>query len=207
MNERSLRQYTSDKDVEIVSHKISYDGYFKIETYDVRYRKFDGSWTPVLTREIFERGQAVAVLPYDPIQNKVVLIEQFRIGSLNDERSPWLLEAVAGIIEPNETPEDVAIRETKEEAGLEIQKLIPIGKFWISPGGTTEQVTLYCGHIDAAKADGIHGVDEEYEDIKVHAFDLDEAYAMIQTGMINNPPAIIGLQWLKLNSLLNRPTC
>jgi len=198
---KNIRDKKADKDVEIISHDIAYQGYFRIEKIKACYRVFEGGgWSNYIDREIFERGRAVAVIPYDPKLRKVVLIEQFRIGAMEDEVSPWLLEIVAGIIEPGETPEDVARREAKEEAGVNIMELIPITRYWVSPGGSTEHVDLFCGKVDASSAGGICGLDEEEEDIKVHVFDLEEAYALVQNGVINNSPAIIGIQWLMLNS-------
>ena len=196
-----LRGFKRQEDFKLVSHEIAYNGYFKIEKYRFQHRLFQGGFSNIIQREIFERGQAAAVLPYDPTRDEVVLIEQFRIGALKDKQSPWLLEIVAGIIEDGETPEDLVMREAKEEAGVTLKNLTRICHFWVSPGGTTESVTLYCGEIDSSQAGGIHGLDEENEDIRVHILKFDEAYQMIQTGQINNPPAIIALQWLMLKRL------
>ncbi len=199
MQKINYRDKRKELDVEIISHDIAFKGYFQIEKYQLRYKLFEGGWSDVITREVFERGQAAAVLPYDPIQDKVVLIEQFRVGALTDEKSPWLLEIVAGILNSKETHEQVAYRETQEEAGLDIIELTPITKYWVSPGGSTEGCALFCGKIDANKAGGIHGLDEESEDICVHVFDVQEAFDMVRRGIINNAPAIITLQWLELN--------
>jgi ADP-ribose pyrophosphatase len=186
------------KQVEIISHEIPYQGYFRIEKYKLRHELFAGGWTEPMEREVFERGRAAAVLPYDPKLNKVVLIEQFRIGAMQDKKSPWLLEVVAGIIDKGETPEEVCVREAKEEADLEILQLLPIAHYWVSPGGCTEYFDLFCGKVDASKAGGIHGLDHEHEDIKVHVVDVAKAFDMVRSGLIKNPPAIIGLQWLEL---------
>lgn len=192
------RTMRSDKDVEIISHKVAFQGYFRIEKYRLKYRLFTGGWSNPVDRELFERGRAAAVLPYDPILNKVILIEQFRVGALEDELSPWLFETVAGIIDAGETPEEVCLREAQEEAGIKIEKLVPITRYWVSPGGCTEHVDLFCGQVDASGAGGIHGIDDEFEDIKVHVVDVADAFAMVRSGMIANPPAIISLQWLEL---------
>jgi len=187
-----------EKDVDIVSHDIAYQGYFRLEKYKVRFKLFEGGWSHICDREIFERGSAVAVLPYDPVQDKVILIEQFRMGALKDQKSPWLLETVAGVIDTDETIEEVAKRETKEEAHLNIQKLVPICDYWSSPGSCTEQVHLFCGIVDSTQAGDICGLEDECENIRVHVIDRQEAYAFIQSGMVNQPPAIIALQWLML---------
>lgn len=186
----------------ILSKNIAYQGYFRIEAYELQFEKYDGNLSAPVKREIFERGIAVAVLPYDPILDKVVLIEQFRIGALKDDNSPWLLEVVAGIIEPGETPAEVARRETKEESGLDIQTLIPITKYWVSPGGTTETVDLFCAKVDASQAGGVFGLDLEDEDVKALAMSTEEAFAKVRSGEIRNAPSIIALQWLELNKAI-----
>ena len=118
---------------------------------------------------------------------------------MKDSKSPWLLEAVAGIVEPGENTEKVIIREAKEEAGIDVLELAPICHYWVSPGGCTEGVHLFCGRVDASHAGGIHGLDTEAEDIKVHVYDAQEAFSLVRQGIINQPPTIISLQWLELN--------
>lgn len=185
--------------VEILEQSVCYQGYFRIERYRLRHRLFSGEWGPVLVREVFERGHAAAVLPYDPVRDEVVLIEQFRIGALGNSRNPWLLEIVAGIIEPDETPEGVVRREAIEESGCQITDLVPICEYFVSPGGTTESLALFCGKVDASEADGTHGLIEEGEDIRVVVMSSDEAYAHIQSGLIRAAAPIVALQWLMLN--------
>ena len=187
------------KDVEILSKEIAYQGYFRIEKYTLRHRLFRGGWSTPFTRELFERGHAVAVLLYDPKLHKIVLIEQFRIGALGKTDNPWLLELVAGIIEPGETTSEVAIRETQEEAGLHIFEMLPICNYWASPGGSTEKVTLFCAKVDASLAGGLHGLAEESEDIRVLVFEVDEVYKLLAAGKICNAPTIIAVQWFQLH--------
>lgn len=186
-------------DVEILEKTICFEGFFRIERYRLRHRLFSGGWSHPLVRELFERGHAAAVLPYDPIRDEVVLIEQFRVGALNAPGGPWLMEIVAGIIEADETTEDVVKRESIEEANCIITDLIPLYNFLVSPGGTTESVALFCGRVDTTHADGVHGASEEGEDIKVHVVTVDTALALLQAGKINSVSAIIALQWLALN--------
>lgn len=188
----------STTDVKIIEKKTVYQGYFKIEKLTLQHRLFKGGWSQPFEREIFERGHAVAVLLYDPILNKVVLIEQFRAGAL-EQGNPWLLELVAGIIEPNENPEQVVIRETREEAGLDTSTLIPIYHYWVSPGGSSERVNLFCARVDASNAGGIHGLPEEHEDIKVWVLDIQTAYELLEKGEIRNAITLIALQWLKIH--------
>jgi ADP-ribose diphosphatase len=187
------------KKFKLLSKETLFKSYFKIDRYVVEYKKFNGEWTNPVYREVFERGNAVAVLPYDPLLNKVVLIEQFRIGAIDRQPSPWLLEIVAGMIENNESIESVAKREMLEESGLALQTLHPICHYWSSPGGCTEQIHLYCGIVDASTAGGIHGLATENEDIKVHAVSVDTALKWLEENKINNATALIALQWLALN--------
>ena len=145
-------------DVEIAAREVAFKGFFRIETIRLRHRTFAGGWTGYFERELFERGEAVCVLLFDPQRDCVVLTEQFRIGALADEHSPWLLELVAGIVEPGESYADVAQRETAEEAGCTFNELLPICNYWVSPGGTSERVQLYCALIDSAGVGGVHGL-------------------------------------------------
>lgn len=197
MNDKDIS--LNHQDVKILKHEVAYQGYFKIEKYYFKHRLFNGQWSAELERELFERGNAVGVLPYDPLLNKVILIEQFRIGTYAQTENPWLLEIVAGIIDKNETQEEVAHREVNEEAGLTIQKLIPICNYWVSPGGTTEKVKLFCAQVDARHAGGIHGLADEHEDIRVHVLNLTDAYTMLSNEKICNAATIIALQWLQLH--------
>ncbi|QKT04690.1 ADP-ribose diphosphatase [Ectothiorhodospiraceae bacterium 2226] len=188
-----------ERRVEILDKTVCYDGFFRLERYRLRHSLFGGGWTRPLTRELFERGHAAAVLPYDPARDEVVLIEQFRIGALAEAGGPWLVEIVAGMIEPDEAPEAVARRETREEAGCEIRELLPIVRYLVSPGGTTEHLHLYLGLVSTAGVGGIHGVPEEGEDIRVQAVPFDTAVEWMQQGRVDSAAPIIALQWLMLN--------
>lgn len=187
------------KNIEILDKITCYKGFFRIDRYRLRHRLFNGEWGPVITRELFERGHAAAVLPYDPIRDEVILIEQFRIGALDAPGGPWLTEIIAGIMEANETPEAVVKRESIEEANCIITDLVPLYDYLVSPGGMTERIAVYCGRVDATHAGGIHGATDEGEDIKVLAVSRETALSYLQTGRINSASAIIALQWLALN--------
>ena len=189
----------SDPRVEIFDKTVCYEGFFRIERYRLRHRLFSGDWSRELTREVFERGHAAAVLPYDPVLDRVVLIEQFRIGALHAPGGPWLVEIVAGIIEAGETAEEVVRREAIEESGCCIHETVPICEYLVSPGGTSERISLFCGRVDASQAGGTHGLDEEEEDIRVVVLSADEAFAQMQAGVIQAAAPIIALQWLMLN--------
>ena len=191
-------------DVKILQQRIVYRGHFQMEQWKVQFRLFNGGWSQPRLREIFERGEAVGVLLIDMKNDQVVLIEQFRIGIINKAENPWLLEIVAGVIKKDESLEQVARRETQEESGLEITNLFPVCQYWVSPGGSSERMSLFCGQIDAKLAQGIHGVVEEGEDIRLHVLSLKAAYDLLSLGKINNSSTIIALQWLQLNERIVR---
>lgn len=189
------------KQFEIINEKTAYTGFFKLKEFTVKHTLYKGGWSNTITRELFHRGNCVAVLLYDPNRDEVVIIEQFRIGALQmpDPEQAWLLEVVAGAIEEGETAEDVAYRESIEEAGCDIQELIKINDFFTSPGGTSELLTLYCGKVDTTDVGGIHGLDHEDEDISVKAMKFDDVYQLLLDGKILSAIPIIAIQWLKIN--------
>ncbi|WP_417532097.1 NUDIX domain-containing protein [Marinobacter lipolyticus] len=186
-------------DVSVEKRETVFQGFFRMDKLWLTHPRFDGRDMPVFTRELFIRGDATCVLPYDPERDEVVLLEQFRLGAMGRAQSPWLLELVAGMNEEGETPEEVAQREGQEEAGLTFSKLDKICEYLVSPGGSTELIHLYCGRISTESAGGLFGMEHEHEDIRAHVFSSEEAIAMIQDGRINNAAAIIALQWLQLN--------
>jgi len=187
------------KDVELIESKTAYDGYFQIKTLSLKHRLFAGGWSQTITRELFERGDAVGVLLYDAQADKVALVEQFRIGPYVREDNPWLLEPVAGIVEPGESPQQVAERESIEEAACVVQALESIAGYYASPGGCSEYLNLFCGKVCMDGVGGLHGLEEEAEDIRVHVFYFDEIVNKLQAGDIKNALTIIALQWLQLN--------
>lgn len=192
-------QQFKPQDVELISSEPVYLGFFKMLKVKFKHKLFAGGWSGVIEREIFERGHAVAVLPYDPVLAEFVLIEQVRIGALSTSETPWLLECIAGMIDKGETPENVAVREAHEEAGLEIQSLHPATSYLSSPGGTTERMHVYIARVDASNASGIHGLEHEGEDILVHRVKESQALQMLQQGKIDNAATVIALQWFLLN--------
>ncbi|OCH18519.1 ADP-ribose diphosphatase [Aliivibrio sp. 1S165] len=196
-NRQLKNQFTRD-DVDILSKQSLYNGFFNMTKITFRHKLFNGGWSEYIDRELFERGHAVALLPYDPITDKVILIEQVRVGALESD-NPWQYEIVAGMIDKDQTSEQVAIREADEEAGIKVSNLEKISNFYPSSGGCTEQLDVFIGCTDASKATGIHGLDDENEDIRVHVFTREEAYALVTSGIIENAASIIALQWLELN--------
>jgi ADP-ribose pyrophosphatase len=189
----------ADPRVVVLEQTVAYDGRFKIIHYRLRHRLFAGGMSRELTREVFERGHAVAVLPFDPERNQVVLIEQFRIGALGVIDDPWLLEPVAGIIEEGESAAEVARREAAEEAGLELLDLVPACTYFASPGGSTETCQVFIGRVDAAGAGGIFGLADEGEDIKVHVVPFATALDWLRDGRIHAATTLVALQWLALH--------
>ena len=186
-------------DVRVLACDTVFQGYFRIDRYRLQHRRHDGGWTEELTREVFERGHAVGVLPYDPLRDEVVLIEQFRVGAHAAGWAPWQLEVVAGIIDEGETAEDVARRESLEEAGLTLLELAPISDFLVSQGAVSETVRLFCGRVDATGAGGIHGLEHEGEDIKVVVVPFAELTSLLAENKVTNATGLVALQWLLLN--------
>lgn len=191
--------FTQD-DVRVEEKLRVYDGFFKMHRYKLTHKMIEGGWSKSLIRECFDRPPAVGVLLYDPYKDSVVLVEQFRIGALESHESPWQLELVAGIVDKKgETPESVAHREAVEEAGATVLDLEYICQYFASPGGSSEQITLYCGGIDSTGVGGVHGLEEEGEDIWVQVFSREDAFKAMAENYISSASAIIALQWLELH--------
>ena len=187
-----------EDEIHVIERTTPYRGFFRVDAYRLRHKVFDAGWSDEMMREVLERGHAVGVLPYDPILDQVILIEQFRIGAYTAPGfSPWQIECVAGIIEPGHSAEDTAHREAKEEAGVEIRELVPIAHYLSSPGGTSETIQLFCGHADSVGVGGIHGLADEHEFVRVLTAPSDDAFRMVDDGRICNSMTIIALQWLK----------
>lgn len=182
----------------LVNTESKYQGFFKIDSCHLRHETYSGGEVEV-QRELFHRGDAVAVLLYDPAKDRVVLIEQFRVGALNDVDGPWLLEIVAGVIEEGESVKDVARRECHEEAGIEVHSFEPVYSFYSSPGGCSEKIHVLCALVDSDEASGIHGLDDEGEDIRVLVIDYSELHDLLAAGRINSAIPLVALQWLQLN--------
>jgi ADP-ribose pyrophosphatase len=188
-------------EVEIIDKSTAYQGHIRIDIYRLRHKLYDGGWGREIRREVAERGHAVAVLPYDPQRDAVVLIEQFRIGAFahGGEDVSWLIEIVAGLVGDDEAARDVARREAEEEAGLALGEMVHVASYYASPGAVSEHVEVYCARVDSQGAGGVHGLDEEGEDIRVVVLPFDQAMAELEAGRIKFSPAIIALQWLALN--------
>ena len=185
-------------DVEVLEKERRYEGFFKLERLILKHRLFSGGWSRPIVREVFERGEAVGVLPYDPVHDTVCLIQQFRPGMVNGPDSPWPYEIVAGMMDvEGETQEELARRELREEAGATEVELYPILDYWVSPGGTSERIHLFCGLLNLEGVRGVHGNEYEGEDIKVEIFSREKALSLVESGIVNNAATLISLMWLE----------
>lgn len=183
----------------ILDKKLLYRGFFTLNRFDLKHDLFDGGESKPLLRELIDRGQAAAVLPYDPVRDEVVLIEQFRIGAYADPTGPWLIEVIAGLREPGEAVDALIHREAMEEAGCTISDLLHLFRYYSSPGGSNEEIDLYLARTDTTGLGGICGLDEEGEDIRVLVMKSDAAFDLLERGRIDSAMPIIALQWLQLN--------
>lgn len=190
--------FTRD-DVEILQRETLYQGFFRAEKITLRHKLFRGGWTTPMAREIFLRGEAVGVLLYDKARDLIGLVEQFRVGALVGQQTPWCLEVVAGMVEAGESPDEVARRELFEEAAVEQVQLEYICNYLPSPGGSDEKMHLYCGTCDLSQVGGIYGLPEEHEDIKVHVLPAQQVFDEMLSGRFNNAAVLICLLWLQLN--------
>ncbi|MCA3267093.1 MAG: NUDIX domain-containing protein [Azospirillum sp.] len=187
-------------DVEIITRTERYTGFLKIEEYRLRHRLFAGGWSPPLSRELMERGHAVAAALYDPVRERLVLIEQFRIGAHAAGETPWMFECVAGMRKAHEDPVEVVRREVKEETGLDVLAIEHACRTMASPGGTSECCDVFLAKVDSRHAGGIHGLAHEGEDIRVVAEDFDDAFASFFDGRrLGSAFTLIALQALALN--------
>jgi ADP-ribose pyrophosphatase len=184
---------------ELVRHEVAFQGYLKVVRYFFRHTLHDGGMSDIVCREVLERGHAGAVLLYDPRRDEVVLIRQFRAGAYAAGRHPWVWEAVAGIIETDETAEGMIRREVVEEAGLTVGDLLPIQNVLLTPGACSETCQIFLGRIDSSKAGGVFGLASEAEDILVKAMPFADACALLERNEIDNAIGVIALQWLALH--------
>jgi len=199
MSKHSQKKQSMKYEVDILESRTGYQGFFKLKRYRLRHSLFQGGWGNEIVRERVEGKRAVGVLLYDPLLDKVVLIEQFRIGALEAGKDAWLLEVVAGLLDKEESEESLARRESLEEADCECLDLIPMCDYYVSPGATSERLRLFCGRVDASNAGGCFGLEDEGEDIRVVVMDADEAVSELQGGRANSASIIIALQWLILH--------
>lgn len=191
-------------DVDVISRERVYDGFFKMDRLRLRHKLFAGGWGQEISRELLSRGPAVAAVLYDPVNDLIGLVEQFRVGSMNESQGPWAMEVVAGILDCGGTPEQAMRRELLEESGIDPHALRYICDYLPSPGGCDEKLYLYCAIADLSEAGGIYGLEEEGEDIRFCVEPAEEVFANLYGGRMNNAATLICLQWLQLNQQILR---
>ena len=185
--------------LEVIDRECCFSGFLRLVRYRIRHSLFAGGWGPVIERERIQYLNAAAVVLYDALSDRVVMVEQFRIGALEHGRWAWTLEPVGGILNTGEDASEVVRREAMEEAGCEVLDLEAIGTYHVSPGTSADRVRLFCGRVDAGRAGGIHGVRDEGEDTHVVVVDTEQAIRELYSGRIDTSVAIIAIQWLAMN--------
>ena len=187
----------SASDVTIESREFLFRGFIQVEKVSFRHRLFNQpDYSPVIQRELIHRPEAAGVLLYNDQQQRFALIEQFRVGALNDSESAWQLEVIAGVLDGDEAPEDCIRRESLEESGCEVQQLQHLFSFYPSAGACSEFFHLYAAEVELPKMGGIFGMPDEGENIQLHLFDYSELGTLLRNGRLRNAPVIMALQWL-----------
>jgi len=200
-NSKALTRYNNQKDVRIHQTQTRYQGFMALDSIQLQFRRFEGDWSPIMERELLRRQEAAGVLIWDPKRDELLFIEQFRVGALDDKRSPWCLEVVAGIADvAGESMEALLRREAQEEANVTLEKLKKLPSYFVSPGGTNEQMHLYLGYADLTHAGGVHGLASENEDIRSHCIPATLLPELLEQGIFNNAASLIAVQWFLLNS-------
>lgn len=188
-------------DVEILERRTPFQGFFRVDRLSLRHRHYEGGWGQPVTREVFIRPQAAAVLPYDPVRGEILLVEQFRVGALDGARdTPWCLELIAGLADKDdEAATELVRREAIEEAGVELGELAPVADYMPSPGGSNERLRVFVGRADLTDAGGVHGCQEEGEDIRVVVQPVAAIEDLLRSGRVDNAASLIALQWFLLH--------
>ncbi len=185
----------------VLNKEIAYDGFFKLHKYTVQHDLFSGDVSEPYIREILDRGNAVAVLVHDPDRDEFVFVKQFRVGAVHSGQ-PWTLELIAGMVEYGEIAEEVAQREALEEAGVKLTRLININTHYNSVGGCSETTTLFYAQADTAKVSGIHGLDDEHEDIQVVKMSSSELKEKLNSGELNTSSIVMAAYWAMANAII-----
>lgn len=195
----SLRRAPVAGDVDVHVHRQPYANFFAVEELDLSFRRFDGTLGPVVNRAAFISGDAVTLLPYDAARDRVLLVEQFRPGPyLRGDPNPWSLEAIAGRIDPGETPEEAGRREAMEEAGLSVGAMLAVAGHYPSPAAKIEYLYSYVALCDLPDGiEGVFGVEGEAEDIRGHLIAFDRLMDLVASGEVGNGPLILTALWLQ----------
>ena len=198
---KMIQKLFTQADVKTISEETCYSGFLKIKRFNIQCRLYQGGWSEPFTRELMQRTPGVGLLLYDPKLDKLLMVEQFRVGCMLDQQNgPWALELIAGLVEEGETSQDVAKREAQEEAGITLKELIPICEYYNSPGGSSEKLSIFCALIDLSDIEeGVFGLESESENIRSIIIDRARAEEAVRNGEINNAMSIIAIQWLELN--------
>ncbi|WP_146010249.1 gamma-glutamylcyclotransferase [Acidimangrovimonas sediminis] len=194
----ALRRLPVPEDVQISAVDRPWAGFFAVEAWRLRHRRFDGGLTPEIEREVFISPDAVTVLPYDPVRDRVMLVEQFRAGPIaRGDPAAWQIEAIAGLIDPGETPEQAARREAAEEAGIALQELLHAAGYYSATGARTEFVHSYIAIADLPEdAAGLGGLASEVEDIRSHVVSFAMLMDLVASGEAGNAPLLVSALWL-----------
>mgnify|MGYP005993594145 CR=1 FL=1 len=184
--------------VDVLTRTRSYSNFYALDDITLRHTRFDGSLSETLERAVLIDGDAAIVLPYDPVRDRVLLVEQVRLGPIGrGDRAVWQLEPVAGRIDPGEAPEQAARREAKEEAGLKLGRLEKIAETYPSPASSTGFYYVYLGLADLPDAPcGIGGLADEDEDIRSHLMSFDELMARVARFDLANGPVVMAAYYL-----------
>ncbi|MBK0064716.1 MULTISPECIES: NUDIX domain-containing protein [unclassified Acinetobacter] len=187
----------SHNDVEIHSREYVFRGFMQVEKVSLRHRMFNqNNYIPEIQRELIQRKTAAGVLLYNDAQQRFALIEQFRVGAMDDPDSPWQLEIIAGVLDGDESPETCIRRESLEESGCQIDELEHLFSFYPSAGACSEVFHLYAAQADLPKHGGVHGVADEGENIQLHIFNYSQLELLFKNRRLKNAPVIMALQWL-----------
>lgn len=194
-----IRQATYNSDeVKIQSREYLFRGFIQVEKVSLQHRLFNQTeYTPILQRELIHRPEAAGVLIYDDAQQKFALIEQFRVGAMDDSNSAWQLEIIAGVLDGDESPESCIRRESLEESGCEIDELEHLFSFYPSAGACSELFHLYSAQARLPEQGGVFGMPDEGENIQLHLIDYSEVTHLLSNGRLRNAPVIMALQWLQ----------
>lgn len=198
-----LKQATyNNEQFRIHAREYVFRGFIQVEKVSLSHRLFEKeNYTPILQRELIHRPEAAGVLIYNHVQQRFALIEQFRVGAINDAISPWQLEIIAGVLDADEAPEQCIQREALEESGCVIRDLQHLFSFYPSAGACSELFHLYVAQADLPEVGGIHGQVDEGEDIRLHLFDYADLPQLLNSQRLRNAPVIMALQWLKQHIL------